>query len=71
MLTAAVAPVLTLSIESEVAGPVGPGWRTKDKLCEGATPLILTAAVAPVLTLPIDSEFAGPVGPGGRTKDKL
>jgi hypothetical protein len=71
MLTAAVVPVLTLPIETEFAGPAGPAGpcgSTKDKLCDGATPLMLTAAVAPVLTLSIESEFAGP---GWSTKDKL
>ena len=71
MVTAAVVPVLTVPIESEFAGPVGPGWSTKERLCDGDVPLMLTAAVAPALTLPIDSEFAGPVGPSGRTKDRL
>ena len=64
MLTAAVAPVLTLLMEREFAGPIGPCGKTNESDWDGAAPVMLTAAVVPVLTLPIDSEFAGPVGPG-------
>ena len=64
MLTAAVVPVVTLPMESEFAGPVGPSGKTSESDCDGAVPVIVTAAVVPVLTLPIDREFAGPAGPG-------
>ena len=72
MLTAAVVPVVTLPIDSEFAGPAGPGWRTKESVWEGAVPLMLTAAVVPVLTLLMDSEFAAPVEPvAPRGNEKL
>jgi hypothetical protein len=67
MLAAAVAPVLTLPIDREFAGPAGPWGSTNESDCEGAMPVTLTAAVVPVVTLPIDSEFAGPTGPTGPT----
>jgi len=63
MLTDAVDPVVTLPMDSEFAGPVGPCGKTNESDCEGAVPLIETAAVVPVVTLPMDSELAGPVAP--------
>jgi hypothetical protein len=62
MLTAAVAPVDTLSMDRELAGPSG---NTKESCCDGADPVMLTAAVAPVDTLSMDKELAGPDGPWG------